>query len=246
MNQVFAKYLHSISLRIPQRYALRSGLRVFVYTKQQHNLFWTLFSSPEYIQFLRPLLSLKKLPLSIIDGGAACGYFSLLIEHYIRCGLLPWTIKHYTLIEPMDRNLKMLKVNSESNLRGRATIHKGVLGNKSGFVSFQKSTRHPWGGRVVGNENKNNFKIPYVDITDSIKNEWCLVKLDIEGSEFDFINAYQNDFEKVASFIIEWHTECGTYESALATLRAMGFNSMSKVIVTPNRWLEVFINEKCK
>jgi hypothetical protein len=141
--------------------------------------------------------------------------------------------------------MKRLLLNVNANMKERAVVSKGVLGKKSGAVSFHASKAHPWGGRVAGSSSHKGESIPYIDITPYLKEGPCLLKLDIEGSEFDFFETYQADVEQVAAIIVEWHTELGDYNKAVATLIAKGFDSHNKFEVTPNRWLEIFLNKKC-
>jgi FkbM family methyltransferase len=240
-----AKVVHSVSLRLPQRYALRTGLRAYCFSSQDHNLFWTLFSSPEYLQFFDDLLAVEPPPSSIIDGGAACGYFTLLIEHYIRCGVLPWTVDRYVLVEPLPGNLRKLRINTSANFSDRAIVREGALGEKTGTVLIHTSADHPWGASTRERDTSSaSHRVTNVDLTDDLRAGPCLVKLDVEGSEYQFIDNYEMDLDHVVGLILEWHLELGDYRKAVATLSRRGFVSRGRRSISENRSIELFLRSE--
>lgn len=240
-----AKFVHAASLRLPQRYALRTGLRAYCFSSQDHNLFWTVFSSPEYLQFFDDLLRVAPRPVSIIDGGAACGFFSLLIEHYIRCGVLPWEIDRYVLVEPLSSNLRKLRINASANFASRAIVHEGAVGGKSGTVLIHTSADHPWGASVLDRgSSSGSCRVRNVDLTGDLQSGPCFLKLDVEGAEYRFIDTYETNLDHVVGLILEWHLELGDYEEAVATLRRRGLVSRARRNISENRSIELFLRSE--
>jgi FkbM family methyltransferase len=246
VNLKILRIINSITLRLPQLIRLRSGIKVATFGKAYNNLFWGIFTSGEYLQLMRPLIQHKIQPNRLIDCGAACGYFSLLVQHLIFLKLLDWGSINFSLVEPNPDNIRKLKINASLNIDpSRVDICEGLAVKKTGSTSFFTSTLHPWGSSIKNRTNSTDPKsIPYIDLTSALSDSICLLKLDIEGGEYEFIETYQHDFTKVAAIIIEWHNELGNRPEALNTLQNKGFVLSETSFQKGDRSVQLFLNDK--
>ena len=244
MKTKILEIFHSITLRLPQRIALRNGMRITTYGRVSNSLFWSIFTSREYLSFIPHLLRLKVAPQVCIDCGSALGYFSLLIEHLRRSHVFNWHTFEYHLVEPMPFNYKRLQFNVKNNLKDY-TVYKNAAGKKNSTVDFFFSRLVPWGGSVFKQGRlSNKISIEHLDLTKILSKGPALVKLDIEGSEFDFFDTYQNDLDQVVAIIAEWHLEYGNKDETMAKLEAKGFISVHQSLNTGNRIVELLVNKK--
>ena len=243
MKKKILELIHSITLRLPQRIALRNGMRIGTYGRGSNSLFWSVFTSNEYLSFIPFLLRLKVQPKVILDCGAAIGYFSLLVEHLCRVGIFDWKDREYHLVEPMPSNFKRLKVNIIKNLT-RCTLYPNVVGKKEGAVDFYFSRLVPWGGSVFKRNNlAKRVSIEQFDASALLNENFSLIKLDIEGAEFDFINTYAKNLNRVVAIILEWHTEFGDRNTALRILNENDFDVVHQSLNKGNRIVELLVRK---
>lgn len=239
---MFARLINSLSLRLPQLIRLRSGITVETFGRQYNNLFMNVFTSDEYLGLLAHLMRRPIHPIRLIDGGAACGYFSLLIHHLIKIGCFDWDLHETILIEPNPRNYNKLRKNMSLN-RIRHTVCPGLLGMRLGEAELHFSSNHPWGSSVFREpKNAKSKTIPYLDIGKYLRQGPCLLKLDIEGSEFDFLREYEEDLPRVQAIVIEFHEEMGDVKAAQQILQRKGFHALASKRISPNRLVEIHLS----
>jgi len=241
MGYKIPKILHSFSLRVPQAYALRSGLRLLARTKQQHSLFWAVFTSREYMALLPAIIKSGVTPKVFIDCGAATGYATMLIDHLTRSGVLNWKLEKTYCIEPSTYNAEVLKENIEINGLN-AEVKFGVVGKRDGEVKFFESKRHPWGSSVSQRFHSGSGSTrAYIDLMPMLQLGNCFLKVDVEGSEFDFINTYKDALSGVSGLILEWHSEMGDVPAAEATLKEQGLNLAATSVDKDNRRVSLYL-----
>ena len=240
----FAKVAHSFSLRIPQQYHVRSGLRIRANSKQEHIAFWRAFTSDEFYSLVPFFIKTNLRPSRVIDCGAACGYFSLVIEHLNRIGIFDWEFD-FILVEPASFNIPKLKSHfQQEGLVSRTSIFENVVGLKSGSVTFEASEKSPFSGSLKHQrKNVSAATKNYLDITPFLIED-CFLKIDIEGSEFDFFKEYANDLSKIAAILIDWHPEHLVNNDHLTILKNAGFISILKSRANSSRPSELFFNSK--
>jgi FkbM family methyltransferase len=237
------KILHAVTLRLPQSIALRNGLRVNTFTTSDNALFWGLFTSKEYLAFVPFLIKRGIIVDTVVDCGAACGYFSLLIEHLCRTSVLPWS-PNYICVEPSTYNFRKLAINFEQNLfSGRVELHKGLVGKRDGKDFFFESRTHPWSSSIASRKNikSNKTELHYVDIERSAMQKKSLLKLDVEGAEFEFLQNYDGRLNFVEALIIEWHHEFGDKQNAVDMLEKNGLYFVHRSTAISNRTVELYL-----
>lgn len=240
--------INSVTLRLPQLIRLRSGVKVATYGKAHNNLFWNIFTSPQYIQHFRALIQLDIRPSHIIDCGAAWGYFSLLIKHMVKNGLLDWKDLDFTLVEPNSKNVGHPKINAELNFQpDEFRKIQGLVGKHSGSAQFFRSRGHPWGSSVHHRENSSNIgAIPFFDLTDLFDKGNCLLKLDIEGGEFDFFCQYRQQLACTCAIIVEFYAEMGNVSESQTHLREAGFELALTSMHVGNRSVHLYVKSDRK
>jgi FkbM family methyltransferase len=243
MGFKFAKIIHAISLRVPQAYALRSGLRVFANTKQQNSLFWSTFTSKEYLSLMPAIIKSGIRPVVFVDCGAATGYVTMLVHHLIKAGVLEWELKKTVCIEPSSFNAEVLQVNLSQNAIAAEMVF-GVAGKTEGEVSFFESKRNPWSSSVNKRFHAGKPATrPYYNLEPLLQSE-CFLKIDIEGSEFEFINTYKDKLSNVQGLIIEWHNEMGNVAEAEKEIFNRGFSLEKTSLDKDNRRVSLYLRKQ--
>ena len=230
--------------RIPQTIRLRSGLLVELRHRRDVGEFWHLFSSSEYLSLMPFLNRLDMKEGILIDCGAAIGLFSLLIEQMAKVGILPgWGEHRVELIEPSEYNLRQLTRNMKRNLPARRySIHHGAVGQRSGQVTFHESKRAPWSSSLRDRPGLPARAVTrnYIDLMPLVGEGPCLVKMDIEGAEFEALAAYHELWLRVDALVIEWHAEMGNIRDAEAHLKAGGLSHVKRSWETGDRYVDLY------
>lgn len=232
MVRVKRPLLTKVIERIPQTLCLSSGINIQLRHKRDNRKFWDIFTSSEYMSLIPELATLKAQSISILDCGAGIGLFSLLIEHLCRIGVLPWDNVLYTLIEPSSHNFIKLEQNIKRNLANESCrLINGLLGLKNGDAEFYESKKKPYGSRLAGKTNGEDGvvkRLPFIDISAFLQAKPCFVKMDIEGSEFIFLETYRKELTNVEGIMIEWHSEMGDVEEGEFILSASGLRRVKR------------------
>ena len=227
--------------RIPQTVRLRSGLRVHLRNHADAVVFWNVFTSGEYLALVRDLADLDV--EVVVDCGAGIGMFSLLVEHLCRVGLLDWEDVEVEAIEPAQYNLPQLRKNLDRNLAdGRYTIHEGVVGGGEGSVVFYETPKYPWSGSLVERKEMEGRAVeaPVVDLPSIVAGRPAVLKLDVEGAEFEVFEAHASSLGSVEAVVVEWHVEMGDVERGGGLLREGGFDFVRRSKSDGNRLVDLY------
>lgn len=231
---------------VPQTLCLGSGIHIFSRSRRDNRKVWDIFTSSEYMSIVPELVKLKFPRLTLIDCGAGTGLFSLFIEHLSRIGVLDWGDMYYIMIEPSEYNYQLLEKNITSNLNKESyEMHKGLVGKKEGNSRFYEHRRKPYSSSVLDRKDikvkKNISEIPFIDITDRFKSENPFLKLDIEGSEFMFLENYSSDLSELSGLMIEWHSEMGDVEKGNEILQSSGLQRVKRSWDKETRFIDLYL-----
>lgn len=180
----------------------------------------------------------------MIDCGAGIGLFSLLIEHMRRLGILRWESVSYVAIEPSKYNFDRMKQNISSNIDdGLYEIVEGLVGQRSGESDFFQSPWRRWSASVFQRIHFLERKVrrQYIDISPFLRDVPCLLKVDIEGAEFTFLDTYQAQLANCKALIVEWHAECGDVDHSDSVLVSLGFETVARRNNEPNRIVDFYM-----
>jgi len=176
------------------------GYNVKIRSQADKSVMTEIFELGEY-KDIEQIVKSAKAP--IIDSGAQAGFFSLY------CRALNMDTLIYA-IEPSESNLESLEENlSMNNIKG-VEIVPAALANKSGLRDFYISTdthNHSL-FKVLTPQITKTSKIKTYSLDDFLKeqgiDEVSLLKLDIEGSEYEVLNNFTSWY-KINNIVLEYH-----------------------------------------
>jgi len=162
---------------------------------------------------------------TIIDIGAHVGLYSLAASTYAN---------YVVSVEPHPLNFKLLKTNYTINdVRGIA-INAAVVGQPTNDVKLCEF-EHSAAASVVRQGGKRCYAVPTITLAEIIERyaeEKTLLKIDIEGAEFDVIHHVEPDFLKQVELIVmEVHLKYGPLNSIVKKLKKANF--VAKIFYPP-------------
>lgn len=157
----------------------------------------------------------------ILDVGAHAGFFTLWARSFNP--IIP-----IICIEPHPDNILALNKHIIQNNLAFITVVAGALTATSGQRNLGVS-RDTHNHKIITEKNNKSIVVqgyPLMQIADKYKvNRFSLVKMDIEGGEYELFNAWgEQEFQKIATLVMEYH-DLGAYNSSLIekVLREHGF-----------------------
>ncbi len=168
----------------------------------------------------------KKKLRTVVDFGAHKGFFILGL---LNAGI---TVEHLVAVEPFSENIKAIKSNLEMNhklTKGLTHIYieEGAVSGKSGEMKLHitqsgvhHSLRDPSTLNKIVEERTVSVKTPKEIFDKYDVHNIDVLKIDIEGSEFDIFSTEQLPFllENTDNIIIEIHPEYGDANTILDIL----------------------------
>jgi FkbM family methyltransferase len=146
----------------------------------------------------------KPLPAAprIVDAGGHLGLASLyFLRRYPDCRL--------TTYEP-NPHLAQLARQTLSQFRDRATLVEAALSTQNGTVNFHLTTEDPL--NVTGGiENRESLSavsvlsVPQLDVREQLREPVDLMKMDVEGHEFELLPLALFEPRHVRNLVIEFH-----------------------------------------
>ena len=185
MNIHFFLY-RRLSQLITCEFNLSKDAKISLKNKFEVASFKDVFCHPFYWQVFQYLDSPPEL---IIDCGAHCGHFSALANICINSKFESSKAK-YLLIEPNPYLIPVLhKTVRENGLEGKAHIHQGLLGPKSGSDTLWIAPKNYLATGLTHNSGSKGHTIDYIDLDSLVEQQSIdLMKIDIEGGEFSFVD----------------------------------------------------------
>jgi len=227
------------------RIVLGQGFNCPIYNRSALYSFSEIFIEGEY----QKALSMIALPTRWLDLGCHYGFFSL---------YLALLRKRSGLVEP----LRALLVDADSRVKegvsvllqlnqlaDQANFLHGAISVGTGMISFEESDTMSSALTTV-NENKTvaarkdeviksgiveAHEVPIIDqdtIMAKLAPPYDLVKIDVEGGEYDFLVAYDRILDATQNLIIEWHSwhrGGGSAQQIVQMLESRGFELLSTV-----------------
>jgi FkbM family methyltransferase len=216
--------------RMHLNWTLRSGIPVIVRNYADWCTYNEVFVNQEYTQSLLDLLTEEQPHLEVLDLGANAGYFSLLLADLFlqrnRRGTL-----HLLLVEGSpDLSQELHERVRIADERVTVEIVSGLVGkvNGSGLFNYAREDNTNFVGTDstsdVWRAQRGQAVIPYanLNVLAEGRGRIDLIKCDIEGSEFSFINAYPELLRRTRRLVIEFHAPFGNISEAIETLAGYG------------------------
>lgn len=196
LNYLRNKYFHEFGHSMP----LKSGYWANLLEKDSYDSFSEIFIKEEYLGYL------PDEPISrVLDIGAHYGYFSLWLQ-----SRYPEIELYSLLIEPSPNCARSLfNLVNQDKLRGRFSyLQRAIASEDIGESSFydrpyMASSRYPLSQSEKATQVQN---LSETDLVEALKPPYDLIKCDIEGSEWEFLNNYQNIIKESKYLVLEWHS----------------------------------------
>jgi FkbM family methyltransferase len=160
-----------------------------------HPFYWQLFGW------------LPAAPELVVDLGAHCGHFSMLADTCFHIQF-PGAEPEYVLIEPNPELVKTIHNNLQrSKMCVRHKIYQGLAGGlRSGEATLWVSPRNYLSASLDRGANTFGTPAQFLDLEAIVKGRRIdLLKVDIEGAEFDFVEQYPELLGRVQSVMMEIH-----------------------------------------
>jgi len=181
-------------------------------------------------------------PQLVVDLGAHCGHFSILchmlLEEKFGCDTAS-----YVLVEPdkalIDRARKNL---SDAGIINRVALHQGLVGEISGIGKLIRNKRNLLSSRIASeisnHKRPSAIEIPFLDLNRLLPGQQSIdiLKIDIEGSERQFLDSYPDIVKRTKVLLIELHGDQEAVLELHAQILKLGMHPASTVI---RRCLEV-------
>jgi FkbM family methyltransferase len=195
-------YFSELEIRIP----ISDKLTAPIPFQDSYDSFSEIFFRSEYDEIFEGIPS----PNTWIDMGCHMGYFSLWIENRRQKEKKGLSVSKVLLIDGDKRTeagIKQLK-NCNPILREWKYIH-GAISSPIDSVLFEQKD---YMSSSISKENttgKNTYKVPVIsqeDILGEKTGTFDLVKVDIEGAEWELLEHYQSTLKNTKYLLMEWHS----------------------------------------
>jgi len=194
------EHFAELRLRVP----LGGGLDAPIHAHENLYSFGEIFCAHEYEPAWRHL----PLPQRWLDLGAHAGYFSLQLaaRHAAASRDAHWQA---LLVEPDPRMRAVIEDGIHSNgLASRLRLLGGLLCPGSGAAAFTLRHGMVSSADAEAIQGGRTITVPIIDeatILAALPPPYDLIKLDIEGGEYDFVRAYPQICRAARACLIEWH-----------------------------------------
>jgi FkbM family methyltransferase len=190
-------------------WTLKSGLAVSVENHADWTIYNEIFVSGEYDEAIHAAEQLRNTSeFKVLDIGANVGFFALRVaEVYLEEGGTGATLS-LTCVEASPRTCSELNTRLIRNakLLPNFKIISGLVGGrKQGLAYFSDEFTH-YGNSISGTRSKS-VAVQYIDLEEHLCPDETidLLKCDIEGAEFDFVDVYGELLERTRVLVIEIH-----------------------------------------
>lgn len=221
---------------------LLDNAKIALQSKYEVASFQDVFCQPFYWQ----ILNLVNEPLKlIVDCGAHCGHFSILADICFqnKFGVENIQDTRYLLIEPNPHLLPVLQKNiNDTNLTSRSQIIAGLLGSQNGYDTLWINPKNYLSASLQPSKDAKPHKIQYIDLLNIIGDRTIdLIKIDIEGAEYNFVKENIKLLQKANLIFLELHHESLDKQHELfQSLAAIGLHPTTKPLASNGHQLVIF------
>jgi FkbM family methyltransferase len=184
-------------------FKLKNNSKIALKNKYEIASFKDVFCHPFYWQVFQWVHEPPKL---VVDCGAHCGHFSILADI---CFESKFGVSNtqYLLVEPNPYLLPIIQKNVlEAGLAHRVELKQGLLGTRSGEGTLWINHKNYLATGLHYCKGAKPFKVPYLELLEIVGNRTIdLMKIDIEGGEFEFIRSNLELLSQVNLIFMELH-----------------------------------------
>ena len=190
------KYFHEFEHSMP----LESGYWAHLLEVDSYDSFSEIFIKQEYLDFI------PEEPITrILDIGAHYGYFSLWLQ-----SKNPEIQLTSLMIEPSPSCTRsLLNLVNQEKLDGRFSYLQRAIGLPDSESSLFYDRSHMAGSRYSLSQSEKAIQIQNLlesDLVEKLLPPYDLIKCDIEGSEWEFLNEFQSLITASKYLLLEWHS----------------------------------------
>lgn len=176
------------------------------------------------------------LPQRWLDLGCHAGYFSLFIAWLYAQQRKSKNFRALLIDADPDSSFAIERLKHANGLSDQIVFRQGVISEGDGSKPFiiQGSMSSSKKDLSVGGGREIQAKIIAQDeIARQLPPPYDLVKVDIEGSEYEFLRCYRNVIEQAQFIVLEWHswhTGGGSMEQLVAVMKEYGFGELKEIL----------------
>ncbi|MGI8820707.1 MAG: FkbM family methyltransferase [Chthoniobacterales bacterium] len=167
-------------------------------------------------------------PFLVVDLGGNVGYFTFRCADRFFRHSQEHSALRIVLIEGSPTVCAEVerRIAAEPLLRKSVAVRHGLVGKKTGEAYIGGSHIH-YGNVISADASPGAMRVPFIDLDREFADvaQIDLLKCDIEGAEFDFIDNFQPFLRKVRAAALEFHRYGKSIGDARETLRACGFRN---------------------
>jgi FkbM family methyltransferase len=214
-------------------------------SKFQVNSLQDVFCHPFYWQLFGWLPSAPKL---VVDLGAHCGHFSMLADVCFRAergGARP----EYVLVEPNPELVAVISTNlRRSRLCPNHSVSQGLVGAfRQGSDTLWVCPQNFLSASLHRERGTRAIQVDYLDLDALVGNRAIdLLKVDIEGAEYEFARAYPDLLRRAKAMVIEIHDQPEKRVEAIhRAFEEAGLQLRSKPLRNGGATLAMYQREGC-
>jgi FkbM family methyltransferase len=223
---------------------LRSGLHVQIRNRADWEVYNEVLVNGEYDAPIDYALDRHEAnrPFVVVDLGGNVGYFAF------RCAdecLMRGIGEQLSLVivegAPLLFRELQRRVSAQPLLCDKVHLLHGLVGRKVGEAYITGSHLH-YSNIAWEEERAGSSRVAFIDLEKQLAGFATidLIKCDIEGSEFDFIDNYENLLKKTRAVVIEFHRFGRNLEEARDKLSQYGFDRCSVLREAPFYSIEFY------
>jgi FkbM family methyltransferase len=204
-------------ISLPNKHHVASLAEVFL---QPH--YWRLFD----------LLTTP--PRTVVDLGGNCGHFPVLCEMAARWKFGACNARYYVFeaVRAMVRNVKFTVTGAQ--IAERTTILHGAVGKKAGVAILTGNRKSMLTSSAVFTMGRVQERVRYIDLEAYFAAQKIeqvdVLKVDIEGSEYDMIETFPALFRMSQIVLMELHNLDARMAKARAVLADCGLHLVKPVL----------------
>jgi FkbM family methyltransferase len=192
--------------------------KIKLLSKHHLSSFQDVFANPFYWDVLTHL---PFVPKNVLDLGANLGYFSLLVDEFRR-------YKHavppaFILVEANPFLIKKIENNLQYFGIQQYEIVHAVAGPLGSSVKFYVDKEHTLSSSINKQKNSKELNIPTFQFNNYDHTDIDIIKIDIEGAEYELVKNYAPKLAKAKCLIFELHGNQQQNEALINEFLNKGF-----------------------
>lgn len=226
---LFRRLAHLVPCVLP---GVGSG-QLTVSTRWQLNSLRDVFLSAHYWRIFEHIDTPPKV---VVDLGAHCGHF-VVLAHLVNLEKFGRDDAHYTAVEPLDEMVQSLRLTLvDADLEHRVNVVQALVGKPAGKAQMHTGRKNRLDSTVAmvrPGMVARGKSVTYVNVDDLLPNVPIdLLKVDIEGSEYDLLRYHAPFLNRAKLLVIELHKVVGeSCDEFEMELRKLGFSACSRTIL---------------